>query len=255
MGPLTTLCRTNLTMRQPRPQFGVSNRAADRIIDHPGPALALQKCKRDPHDRPPFECPSRMRQHPVQTFLDHPVVLRGPSWPRALAPEPPTSIGPARPTRGRKVLIALAASGGTALVQAAGTDAWTGLREAVAGWFGRGDAQRERAELERLDQTADSLQAAGPSEVERVRKRQEVVWQTRIEALLENLDTAQREQAARDFRAVLAQHFPRPGMSAGQGGLAANTVDLRADRGSIAGGVINGGVQIGNPSLPDPPQG
>ncbi|MER6982999.1 hypothetical protein ABT317_40080, partial [Streptomyces carpinensis] len=126
-------------------------------------------------------------------------------------------------------LIALAASGGTALVQAAGTDAWTGLRQAVAGWFGRGDAQRERAELERLEQTADSVRDAGPDEVERVRDRQEGVWQTRIEALLENLDGAQREQAAKELASLLAQHAPQPGVSAGQGGLAANRVDVRAE--------------------------
>jgi hypothetical protein len=154
-----------------------------------------------------------------------------------------------------QALIALAASGGTALVQAAGTDAWTGLRQAVAGWFGRGDAQREQAELERLDQTAGSVQAADPGEVERVRDRQEIVWQTRIETLLENLDAAQREQAAEELRAVLAEHAPQPGVSAGRGGLAANMVDIRADRGAIAGGVINGGAQIGHPQLPGPSQG
>lgn len=38
--------RTNLTLRQLAPLFGVSKSAADRIIDHPGPALALQQRKR-----------------------------------------------------------------------------------------------------------------------------------------------------------------------------------------------------------------
>ncbi|WP_326570012.1 transposase [Actinacidiphila glaucinigra] len=38
--------RTNLTMRQPAPLFGVSKSAADRIIDHLGPMLALQPRKR-----------------------------------------------------------------------------------------------------------------------------------------------------------------------------------------------------------------
>jgi hypothetical protein len=56
-----------------------------------------------------------------------------------------------------QALTALAAAGGTAVVQAAGTDAWTGLRQAVARWFGRGDRQRERVELERLDRTAGEL--------------------------------------------------------------------------------------------------
>lgn len=38
--------RTNLTLRQLAPLFGVSKSAADRIIDHLGPALAFQQRKR-----------------------------------------------------------------------------------------------------------------------------------------------------------------------------------------------------------------
>ncbi|MDN3269705.1 transposase [Streptomyces sp. MA15] len=38
--------RTNLTLRQLAPLFGVSKSAADRIIDHLGPLLALQQRKR-----------------------------------------------------------------------------------------------------------------------------------------------------------------------------------------------------------------
>ncbi|MGW0094923.1 helix-turn-helix domain-containing protein, partial [Streptomyces sp. NPDC003328] len=38
--------RTNLTMRQLARLFGVSKSAADRIIDHLGPLLALQPRKR-----------------------------------------------------------------------------------------------------------------------------------------------------------------------------------------------------------------
>ena len=38
--------RTNLTLRQLAPLFGVSKSAADRIIDHLGPLLALQPRKR-----------------------------------------------------------------------------------------------------------------------------------------------------------------------------------------------------------------
>ncbi|MFE6160444.1 hypothetical protein ACFQ7F_16200 [Streptomyces sp. NPDC056486] len=154
-----------------------------------------------------------------------------------------------------QALIALAASGGTALVSAAGTDAWTGLRQAVAHWFGRGDAHREQAELDRLDQTAACVQASDPGEAERTRNRQEVVWQTRMETLLESLDAAERERAAEQLRSLLAHHAPQSGVMAGAGGLAANTVDIHADHGSIAGGVIHGGAHIGPPSLPDPPQG
>jgi hypothetical protein len=154
-----------------------------------------------------------------------------------------------------QALIALAATGGTALVTAAGTDAWRGLQQAVARWFGRGDTQREQAELERLDQTAAAMQATDPAEAEQARNRQEAVWQTRIETLLENLDGTERERAAEQLRSLLAQHAPQGGVVAGAGGLAANTVDIHAEQGSIAAGVIHGGAQIGTPPMPAPPQG
>ncbi|GAA4020148.1 hypothetical protein GCM10022384_70910 [Streptomyces marokkonensis] len=38
--------RTNLTLRQLAPLFGISKSAADRIIDHLGPSLALRQHKR-----------------------------------------------------------------------------------------------------------------------------------------------------------------------------------------------------------------
>ncbi|MFI1177524.1 hypothetical protein [Streptomyces melanogenes] len=153
-----------------------------------------------------------------------------------------------------QALIALAASGGTALVTAAGTDAWSGLRQAVACWFGRGDTRREQTELERLDQTAAAVEATDPTEAEQVRNRQEAVWQTRIETLLESLDGTERDRAAEWLRSLLAQHA-LGGVVAGPGGLAANTVDIHAKEGSIAAGVIHGGAQIGTPPMPAPPQG
>ncbi|MGW7126640.1 helix-turn-helix domain-containing protein, partial [Streptomyces sp. NPDC054901] len=42
--------RTNLTVRQLAPLFGVSKSAADRIIDHLGPMLALQPRRRFARD-------------------------------------------------------------------------------------------------------------------------------------------------------------------------------------------------------------
>ena len=38
--------RTNLTLRQLAPLFGVSKSAANRVIDHLGPSLALQQRRR-----------------------------------------------------------------------------------------------------------------------------------------------------------------------------------------------------------------
>jgi hypothetical protein len=152
--------------------------------------------------------------------------------------------------------MAAAAAGGIAVVQAAGTEAWTGLQQAIARWFGRGDEQREQAELERLDQTASAIEASDADTVDRVRIRQEAAWQARIEATLESLGEAERDQAADELGALLAQHTPHGGVSAGQGGLAVGgNVDIRAEAGSIAAGVIHGGAQIGRPLAPNPSQG
>ncbi|WP_058046790.1 hypothetical protein [Streptomyces roseifaciens] len=115
-----------------------------------------------------------------------------------------------------EALTAAAAAGGTAVVQTAGTDAWTGLRERVARWFGRGDGTRERGELERLDRTAGALETAARSgQTERTRDRQEAVWQDRFETLLEGLPAEQREAAAEELKA-LVEKYGAPSQAAGQ---------------------------------------
>ncbi|RPE38925.1 hypothetical protein EDD90_1869 [Streptomyces sp. Ag109_O5-1] len=154
-----------------------------------------------------------------------------------------------------QALAALAAAGGTAVVQAAGTDVWTALRQAVARWFGRGDEQRERAVLERLDQAARELQTAGAAEAEGVRILQEAVWQARIEALLESLGEAERVGAAEELRALLAQHNHYGGVSVGDGGQAVvGDVKIHADHGSAAAWSM-GNVTLGNPPQPGPHEG
>ncbi|MFE5595299.1 hypothetical protein [Streptomyces sp. NPDC056549] len=153
-----------------------------------------------------------------------------------------------------EAMTALAAAGGTAVVQAAGTDAWTGVRQQVALWFGRGNPQREHAQLERLDQTAAELEAARPTEVERVRIRQEAAWLGRIEALLESLEDSERARAADELRALLAQQSSHRSVSAGQSGLAVGgDLHVGADHGSAAA-VTMGNVTLGHPSQPGPHQ-
>ncbi|MEU3692612.1 hypothetical protein [Streptomyces narbonensis] len=155
-----------------------------------------------------------------------------------------------------EALTVLAAAGGTAVVQAAGTDVWTGLRQAVAGWFGRGDEQRQRAELERLDRTAEEVQTAQAADADRVRVRQEAAWQARFEGLLESLDDSERAQAAERLRALLPRRDPEGGVSARDGGaVIGGSARIQADRGAVAAGVINGEVRISTPSEPDPSQG
>lgn len=153
-------------------------------------------------------------------------------------------------------LLALAAAGGSAVVQAAGTDAWGGLRQAVARWFGRGDQPREQGELERLDETAAALEGSGTDGAQRVMIRQEAVWQTRFEGLLESMDAAERNRAGEQLRVLLVQHAPQAGVPAGEGGLTAGgNVEIHADGGSIAAGVLHGGAQVGTPTVPGSHQG
>lgn len=153
-----------------------------------------------------------------------------------------------------EAMAALAAAGGTAVVQAAGTDAWTEMRQQVARWFGRGNRQREHAELERLDQTAGELEAAQPTEVERVRIRQEAAWQGRIEALLESLEDIERAGVADELRTLLAQQTPHRSVLADQSGLAVGgNVRVQSDHGSAAA-LTMGNVTLGNPSQPGPHQ-
>ncbi|MFF1409761.1 hypothetical protein ACFVX6_08185 [Streptomyces sp. NPDC058289] len=144
--------------------------------------------------------------------------------------------------------------GGAAVVQAATTDAWTEVRDRVARWFGRGDGELERVQLERLDRSAAELAAGGGSEQEQA--RQATVWRTRIEDLLEGLDEEEREQAATELRALLDATADARSVSAGTGGVAAGRdVSVKAEGGSIAAAVLHGGAHIGPPPVPDPSQG
>ncbi len=144
-----------------------------------------------------------------------------------------------------EALTALAAAGGTAVVQAAGNDAWTGFRARIGKWFGRGDTGREQAALERLDRTVAALEAAGPGEVERVRAGQEASWQTMFELSLDGLDGEEQQRAADELRDLL------PGGRAaavGQGAVAvAGDVDIHAETGGAAAWQM-GNVQIGYPA-------
>ncbi|MFD0275181.1 hypothetical protein ACFVHB_14940 [Kitasatospora sp. NPDC127111] len=155
-----------------------------------------------------------------------------------------------------EALTALAMSGGTAVMTAAGTEAWQGFRDRVAAWFGRGNARRESAELERLDRTAAELAAAEGGQLERLRIRQEASWQARFEAFLEDLPEDERERAGEALRELLAAGAAQAQVSAGDGGMAVGgDVHISARKGSVAAGVIHGGVQIGHPQAPDPSKG
>ncbi|MFJ8531762.1 hypothetical protein [Streptomyces sp. NPDC093591] len=139
------------------------------------------------------------------------------------------------------------------MVQAAGTDAWEGFRRRVAVWFGRGDAERESGELARLDQTAAdlaTLDANDGASAERIRIRQEALWQARFEGLLEGLAQEERDRATAELQSLLDAHRAS-GTVVGDGSLAVGRdLNVSSDNGSVAAGVINGGVHLGPPPPP-----
>lgn len=159
-----------------------------------------------------------------------------------------------------EILVGLAASGGTAVVTAAGTDAWSGTRTTVARLLGR-DGQREEAVLQRLDQTAADLARASDEDaqgaLERVRVAQSRSWETRFTDLLQDLPEPERDEAVRALRSLVEhvrQHASGSGASAGTGGFAATgDVIMKATNGSVVAGVVNGGVRV-DPPKPGPVQ-
>ncbi|MGY4740863.1 hypothetical protein [Streptomyces sp. ATMOS53] len=156
-----------------------------------------------------------------------------------------------------EILVALAASGGTAVVTAAGTDAWIETRTTVARLLARG-GQREEVVLQRLDQTAaDLVQAAAGDDAQGVLERmsadQAGSWTTRFKDLLQDLPERERDEAARELESLVEhvrRHGPGSGASAGAGGVAANgDVNINATGGSVAAGVmhVQGGVHVDPP--------
>jgi hypothetical protein len=155
-----------------------------------------------------------------------------------------------------EALTALAAAGAKAVVEAAGTDFWTGIRDRVSVLLGHGDQQRAERVMARLDQTAAALSAqAGAADAELERARQRASWQTRFEDLLEGMTEAEREAAAARLR-ELAELGQRAGLASAADGVAAGgNIVIHAEGGSVAAGVIHGEVRIENPAKPGPPQG
>ena len=93
---VTAYWRTNLTMRQIAPLFGISKSAADRIIDYLGPLLAFQPRKRfakatvlivhgtlvPTRDHQVAEQSKNYRYstHAAVAYSTSETVLHGPSW-------------------------------------------------------------------------------------------------------------------------------------------------------------------------------
>ncbi|WP_158827866.1 hypothetical protein [Streptomyces sp. NRRL S-118] len=137
---------------------------------------------------------------------------------------------------GPEELMALTAAAGAALVQAAGTDAWAGMRAWAARWSRRVGEQRQRAELEHLDAAEAGLTAAaepgagaGAPDAGDAAHRAGY-WSGRLAALLQELPPAARAEAVAELRALLRETAPVP----------------RRDTGVRVSGTFNGPVQNGD---------
>ncbi|MDX3213960.1 hypothetical protein PV318_00075 [Streptomyces sp. ME02-6991-2B] len=106
-----------------------------------------------------------------------------------------------------------------------------------------------------MDQTAGELEQLSAEntqeELARVRARYAQSWQTRFIDLLEDLPEEEREAAAAELRSLVdhvQQQASRPGASAQTGGIAvAGDVNISATHGSMAAGVVHGGMHMGPP--------
>ncbi|MGW1786285.1 hypothetical protein ACWCQQ_45550 [Streptomyces sp. NPDC002143] len=139
--------------------------------------------------------------------------------------------------------VALATSVGSAVAQAAGTDAWLAFRNRLARLLGCGDRQQETAQRERLDRTADDLAEAGQGgdgpegTGDEERNRCGTAWRTRTEDLLEQLEPDERAAVTAELRALLDE--VAEGAPPAAGGVARNVF-----LGSTAVQYGDGNVQV-----------
>ena len=142
-------------------------------------------------------------------------------------------------------LVALASTAASTLVAAMTTDVWRLVRSRLGRLLGRGDPRGESAVLEAMDEDARAVaDAGGESGVAGELTGQ---WTGRLRDLL-RMDP----EAAEQLRELVAElTAPGAGVStAGHGVAAGGDVTIRADRGGVAAGTIEGGVHLGKPPGP-----
>jgi hypothetical protein len=152
---------------------------------------------------------------------------------------------------GAESLMALASIAGSTVVAAAATDAWEAARRGFARLLGRGDPNRTKVTELRLAETHAQLAGAAGADLESARTALEAQWVTRLADLLEEDPGAEAELRGlvEEIRAAL----PGGVVSAADHAVAAGRdVNIRADRGGLAAGVIHGNVAPPGPTVPGP---
>lgn len=140
-------------------------------------------------------------------------------------------------------LTALATEGGRAVVRAVGTAFWPVTQQHAAELVGRGNAERVREELVRLDRTAQAVTLPPSGDADAERARQEGLWAGRFEALLDRLEGTEQAGAAAELCTLLES------LTASVGDTAIDTGNATArDGGSAITGIRTAGGSRPGPS-------
>jgi hypothetical protein len=143
-------------------------------------------------------------------------------------------------------LLALAALAGNTVVAAATTDAWEAALRGFARLLGHGDPDRTMVAERRLAETREQLIGTEGQDLEQVHATLAERWAGRLADLLE-----EDPDAEADLRALVQEiqaALPAGVVSAADHAVAAGRdVNIRADRGGVAAGVIHGNVAPPNP--------
>jgi hypothetical protein len=148
-------------------------------------------------------------------------------------------------------LVVLAQWAGQTVAAAAITDAWESARRKIAQLFGRGNTKKGEAAERWLAETRDQLTAAQGGDLEPARAAQAQRWEGRFADLLD-----EDPDIEPDLRAMVQEiqdALPAGVVSATDHAVAAGRdVNISADRGGVAAGVIHGNVAPPNPTGPGP---
>ena len=149
-----------------------------------------------------------------------------------------------------EVFMALAQWAGQTVAAAAVTDVWETARHKVARLLGRGDARKTEAAERWLTETHQQLDAQG-ADLAPVQAAAARRWEGRFADLLDEDPGVEAELRA--LVEEIAARLPAGMVSAADHAVAAGRdMNIRADRGGIAAGVIHGNVAPPGPTYPGP---
>lgn len=150
-----------------------------------------------------------------------------------------------------ETLMSLAQLAGLTVVAAAVTDTWETARRGTARLLGRGDSRKEQLAEQRLEDTREQLAGLEGSELEQASAALATQWTIRLADLLE--ENPEAEVELRTLVGELRAALPEAAVSAIDHSIAAGRdVNINADRGAFAAGVVRGNVTPPGPTGPGP---